>query len=114
MFIRYYCEVVPEIVEAGPHPAYPCWQTRTHEGLRQIAVVGNTWLGSDQDGTLLGKTGGKMKSQVDKTTSTQGPLTCFISGLHSYRETIHVKPLHDSEHPFKLLSTAVSEVRNEQ
>lgn len=56
--IGYYSEV-PEIAEAGPHPEVQCAPTHAHMGLKQTAVAGNMWLGSDQDGTPSGKTGGK-------------------------------------------------------
>lgn len=68
--VRYYSKV-PGIAEAVRHPVVRCGLTRAHVGLRQTAVEGSTWLGSDQDGTPSGKTGITMKLQVDsRFTST--------------------------------------------
>lgn len=51
----------PETAEAGHRPAGPCALTRVHVGLNHAAAVCNTWLGSDQDGILLGRTGMNVK-----------------------------------------------------
>lgn len=58
--VRYHSEV-PGIAEAGSHPVVQCRPTHAHASLRQTAVAGNMWLGSDQDGTPSGKTGAKKK-----------------------------------------------------
>lgn len=50
-----YCDI-PGIAEAGLHQVVQCGRTLAHVGLSQTAVVGNIWLGSDQDGTPSGKT----------------------------------------------------------
>lgn len=52
-----YGNVIPEIAESSLHSEVQCVLTQQHVCLRQTAVEGNMWLGSDQDLTPSGKTG---------------------------------------------------------